>query len=319
MKKIIGILMVMTLILSGCKTQPVPAQDSSTQEFSTVQEAAKESSKEEPVIGQSQPLPDAAELPELAEELEQLTGLHTPLIAGISNRNWDDPMEIEPDAFAVYYQFFRSALPELDLKSKEYVKEDTYQMLVPQEVLEEVVLSHFDVPVERIRESSWYVPQEQAYELCGIGSAGSCQIVAAEQQGNQLTMQYQTYTARNLPRSHGTITAQMEGDSWKYRSVTEQKYPSFVLECPMSMGQTMTNGSLEMYADQGTTLESIVQFYEQEALPQLKAQGESCQPKGNDSWGWKGSVGEKQQLDIEVCPENGQYKISILLDPFEGE
>lgn len=303
MKKKIIFFLVLMMILSGCAAQPEQPEQTDLE---------LNQQQEEPVVGQSQSLPDFAELPAIPEELEEVNQLHEAVIAGIYNRSWDDPMEIDPESFPTYYQYLIARVPELEEQSGKYTDEQLGQTLVPQESLESVVTSHFAVPVERIRESSSYRPEQQAYELSGIGGGASVQITSCEQQDNQLVMEYQMFSARNLPMSHGTITAEVDADSWIYRSVTNEQTLSFQLEEPNAMGQTMQDGAFLMFSESG--LDEIAQFYRQ-TLPELGIEGEETKPQGEDSWGFEGSTSQGGRVAIQVVPgSQGCYQISYTVE-----
>lgn len=336
MKRWFSLILIGMMILSGCaqEQKTVESQSPATQkvEENTQKVKVEENVVDQLVIGESGflILPEDESVKEpLTEELQEFNQLHTAVIYGIYNRNWDDPMKIDPESFPIYYHYLRSSIPGMMVEMGEYTNEETYQILVPQEAMEEVVMSHFDVPVERIRESSWYVPEQQAYELCGIGGGWECQIVSAKQEDDLLVMEYKTYTGQNQPMSHGTITAKIEGDSWKYLSVTEERYLSYRLQYPAvistsyhdgaywSTGQSSQSSTYEYGKEviwRGDSLEDIIRFYEGK-IEEIGGVGETSQPNGEDSWGWNGTYGtDNKPLSIEVYGVNGTYAIRIVVE-----
>ena len=306
----LALLLAAMVTLAGCSSTGRQENTAETSGEAAQTEETKE--EEEPVVGQSQPLEEAAQLPAIPEELEEVNRLHEAVVAGIYNRSWDDPMQIDPESFPTYYQYLIARVPELEEQSGKYTDEQLNQILVPQGSLESVVTSHFELPVERIRESSCYRPEQQAYELGGIGGGASVQIVSADQQDGQLVMEYRMFSARNLPMSHGTVTADVDGDSWIYRSVTNEQELSFRLEEPNAMGQTIQDGAFLMFSE--SSLDEIAQFY-QETLSELGIEGEETKPQGEDSWGFEGSGSEGGKVTIEVIPEaQGRYQISYTVE-----
>ena len=304
--RLFALLLTAGMLLSGCSAPSTEDTSNSSAENTQPQQ------QEETVIGQSQPLPDAVELPEVSDQLQQLNQLHEAVIAGIYNRNWDDPMEIDPESFPTYYQYLIARVPELEEQSGKYTDEQLGQTLVPQESLESVVTSHFAVSAERIRESSCYHPEQQAYELSGIGGGASVQIVSSSQDGDQLVMEYQIFSARNLPMSHGTITAEVDGENWIYRSVTNEEELSYLLEEPNAMGQSMQDDAYVMVTE--SSLSEIQQFYRQ-TLQELGIQGEETQPNGENSWGFEGSDADGRKVSLQVEPQaENQYQICYTVE-----
>ena len=162
MKRWFAWILIGMMILSGC-TQQAEQKENPSSEVEPKEESVQE---EELIIGLSKPMPDRVELPEVEEELKEINDQHSVVLNGlydIYNRNWDDPMKIDPNKFVVYYQYLRSRFPEV--KEEETIIKTDSAKLVGQESLEKVVTAHFDVPVERIREADCYDEQNQGYEM----------------------------------------------------------------------------------------------------------------------------------------------------------
>ena len=289
MKRWFAWILIGMMILSGC-TQQAEQKENPSSEAEPKEESVQE---EELIIGLSKPMPDRVELPEVEEELKEINDQHSVVLSGlydVYNRNWDDPMKIDPNKFVVYYQYLRSRFPEV--KEEETIIKTDSAKLVGQESLEKVVTAHFDVPVERIREADCYDEQNQGYEMEGIGGGGTFQIVGAQEEGNQLVMEYQLYDADNIPIAFGTLVAEKEGDSWKYRSMTGE-------------GISAEVNNRTWYGDK---LEDIIEFYK-EKLKVYNAEGKEYQPDGENSWGYNGSYYQGQAIWIEVLPEGDGYQI----------
>lgn len=286
------------------------------------------------LAGCSQPKPETTvpvqetiepNLPQQEFDLKELSRLHTPLIHGVTpNCNWESPQEIDADRFPIYYQYLVSRCPEF--KDESAIQKDLEQgVLIEQEAMEQVVLSHFDLTAEYLRSGEeWYRPQQQAYELCGIGGAWSSEITGASQEGDLLTMEYDTLTAHGLPMERGTIVARLKEDGgWVYCSMSEEEYPSYRLEYPAMLDSKQTEDGFSlltggvvgrMDADgtvteyDGTSLEEIIAFY-RERLEELGAKGEGKSPEGENSWEFSGSYDYGKKVEIQVQPEGSGYRI----------
>lgn len=311
MKKNIICFLITMMILSGCASQSKQPEQTSLEL----------NQPEKPVIGLSAELPDRVELPELSGELQKLNEQHSPFLYGmydVYNRNWDDPMKIDPNLFVTYYQYLRSHFSELQ-ETETIIQTDSGD-LVGQESLEQAVTAHLDVSVERIRESNFYDEEKKGYVLKGNDRGLIFQIVSAEQKDNQLVMEYQLYASDNIPSSFGALIAEVEGDSWKYRSMTSQGYVVNAFEYPASYGKTFQNGIYRIDTRRGVSagenyriwygdkLDQIVEFYK-EKLEVYKAEGTEYQPDGENSWGYYGSYYQGQRIWIEVYPKEDGYQI----------
>ena len=310
------LLLCLLLLLSGCTQQSV------------------EKMPEEPpvTVGESTsgtPMPEnEAEQPALSADLEELNRVHTPALYAMGGYgSWDDSTVMKPDSFVDYYQYLLSAQPELEEDAGIYTDEDKLRRMVPQESLEQLVCPRFGVSEERVRESSFYDAGEEAYELTGIGSAWSCQILSAEQQGEELRMQFVMLDSHDLPMSHGTLTAERADDGFRYRSMEREDYPSFQLEYPMAYDGTYSDGRFLWDTSAGTTrrtdpatgeervwrgdsLEDIADFYRGQ-LAALGATGE--EGSGEDSWSFTGSY-SGGKIEIQVTPNGDGYRISCTID-----
>lgn len=300
MKRWICLFAVLVLALAGC-SQPQPETTVTMQE--TIE----------------------PNLPQQEFDLKELSRLHTPLIHGVNpNCNWESPQEIDADRFPIYYQYLVSRCPEF--KDESAIQKDLeHGVLIEQEAMEQVVLSHFDLTAEYLRSGEeWYRPQQQAYELCGIGGAWSSEITGASQEGDLLTMEYDTITAHGLPMGRGTIVAHLKKDGgWVYCSMTKEDYPSYRLEYPAMLesnqtedgfslltggvaGRVDTDGTVTEY--DGTSLEEIMDFY-RGRLEELGAKGEERLLEGENGWEFSGSYNHGKKVEIQVQPEGSGYRI----------
>ena len=133
-------------------------------------------------------------------------------------------------------------------------------------------------------------------------------------------MEYQLYDADNIPIAFGTLVAEKEGDSWKYRSMTGEEYTASAFEYPASYGKTYQDGIYRISTGKGISaevsnrtwygdkLEDIIEFYK-EKLKVYNAEGKEYQPDGENSWGYNGSYYQGQAIWIEVVPEGDGYQI----------
>lgn len=315
------LLLCLLLLLSGCTQQRV------------------EKMPEEPpvTVGESTPgtpMPEnETQMPALSADLEELNRIHTPALYAVgSYGSWDDPMVMRPDSFVAYYQYLLSTQPELEADAGIYTDGEKLRRMVPQESLEQLVCPRFGVSEERVRESSFYDPGEEAYELTGIGSAWNCRILSAQQQGEELKMQFVMLDSHDLPMSHGTLTAELLDDGFQYRSMEREDYPSFQLEYPAAYDGSCSDGRFLWDTSAGTTqrldpatgeervwrgdsLEDIADFYRGQ-LAALGATGEES--SGEDSWRFSGSY-SGGQIEIQVSPNGEGYRISCTIDQPEWE
>ena len=107
MKRWFSLILISMMILSGC-TQQAEQKENPSLEAEPKEESVQE---EELIIGLSKPMPDRVELPEVEEKLKEINDQHSVVLNGlydVYNRNWDDPMKIDPNKFVVYYQYLRS-------------------------------------------------------------------------------------------------------------------------------------------------------------------------------------------------------------------
>ena len=134
MKRWFSLILIGMMILSGC-TQQAEQKENPSSAAEPKEESVQE---EELIIGLSKPMPDRVELPEVEEELKEINDQHSVVLNGIYdiyNRNWDDPMKIDPNKFVVYYQYLRSRFPEV---KEEGINKDLEENM--EEVLDVVVL-----------------------------------------------------------------------------------------------------------------------------------------------------------------------------------
>lgn len=246
-------------------------------------------------------------------------------IGMIFNSEWDDANNIEPDYFLYYYahSFVKSG-------GKFEVDED-YGMYIPADELEAYVQSHFDVTTEHLRTNEYYIEERNAYEFGGLGSAWHCEITGAGQKGNLLTIEYDVIGPMDYAIGRGVLTIETNGENYKYLSNEFGDTAQGHLDYPNSMGIidnkgilmmdsgggiTSGNPELNIHEYRGSRLSDIIYYYENVALPALKAVGEADTSKYADGWYWTGTYHNSKPLTIDIQRRFGAdtYIITALYD-----
>ena len=145
-----------------------------------------------------------------SEEFENLHDRFL-LYGGILSETWNDAEQLRPEFFPTYFFFYY--LHNIGGLFEKY--EDGF---IPQDKVESMVQSHFNVSVEFLRSGRDYCPEREAYEFHGIGSAGYIQITRAEQDGAILTIYYDMISATDELAAQGIVVIELSGDDFRYLS-----------------------------------------------------------------------------------------------------
>ena len=132
---------------------------------------------------------------------------------------WSDAEELMPDFFPTYYALY--FLHNGGTSSAEWEN----AMYMPQEDVEAMVQSHFDVSIDFLRSGSDYRPEKEAYEFYGIGSAAYTQVTSAEQNGTLLTIHYDMLNPVDELIAQGSVVIEVNGENYKYVSNTTTQDP----------------------------------------------------------------------------------------------
>ena len=234
-------------------------------------------------------------------------------IGMIFNSTWDDANEVEADLYLYYYA--QSAL-ESGADFSSYKLNEMYGLIIPEDVLEPFVQSHFDVTTEHLRTNEYYIAEDKGYAFGGLGSAWYCRITNAEQNGKILTIHYDVIGAMEYKIGGGILNIEINGENYKYISnefeVTAQSYLDYpnsrsditdkngVLMMNSGSGMTMGNPELNIHEYSGRRLSDIIYYYENVALPELEAQGSADTEKNSSGWYWSGTYRDGKPLTIDI-------------------
>ena len=142
----------------------------------------------------------------------------------VGRESWDDPMQIEPDAFVVYYIYLCGTgevePPYCGLNDPEFGNPFMFG-----DALEQAVMSHFDVTAEHIRKSSNYDKERKAYWTGGIGTLVDMEIVGARWEGKRLTLTLESciISSEATLRWDNEVVLEVDGESYKYISYTSEQ------------------------------------------------------------------------------------------------
>lgn len=142
----------------------------------------------------------------------------------VGRESWNDPMQIEPDAFVVYY-IYLCGTGEVERRLDVPIEEEYGSPYMPQEDLEKAVMSHFDVTPEHIRKSEYYDKEKGFYWSGGIGTLVDMEIVGARWEGNRLTLTLKSciISSESTWRWNNEVVLEVDGESYKYISYTREQ------------------------------------------------------------------------------------------------
>ncbi len=142
----------------------------------------------------------------------------------VGRESWDDPMQIEPDAFVVYY-IYLCGTGEVEMPVDVPIEEEYGNPYMPQEDLEKAVMSHFDVTPEHIRKSEYYDKEKGFYWSGGIGTLVDMEIVGARWEGNRLTLTVKSciISSESTWRWNNEVVLEVDGEDYKYISYTSEQ------------------------------------------------------------------------------------------------
>ncbi len=142
----------------------------------------------------------------------------------VGRESWNDPMQIEPDAFVVYY-IYLCGTGEVERRLDVPIEEEYGSPYMPQEDLEKAVMSHFDVTPEHIRKSEYYDKEKGFYWSGGIGTLVDMEIVGARWQGKRLTLTLDSsiISSEATLRWENEVVLEVDGENYKYISYTSEQ------------------------------------------------------------------------------------------------
>jgi len=146
------------------------------------------------------------------EEYAALRDKYFLLYGNILNYTWNDPMELEPEIFPDYCAYYYYAGDET-LEAGH-----SYNTLMPQDIIEPMVQSHFDVSIDFLRSGSAYIPEGEVYDVHVFDDSGSVQITSAEQNDNLLTICYDMINSQDQLTAQGTVIIDVKDKGYKYVS-----------------------------------------------------------------------------------------------------
>ncbi len=142
----------------------------------------------------------------------------------VGRESWDDPMQIEPDAFVVYYIYLCNT-GEVERRLDVPIEEEYGSPYMPQEDLEKAVMSHFDVTPAHIRKSEYYDKEKGFYWSGGIGTLVDMEIVGARWEGNRLTLTLESciISSEATLRWENEVVLEVDGEDYQYISYTSEQ------------------------------------------------------------------------------------------------
>lgn len=136
--------------------------------------------------------------------------------SGVTAQTWDNPNNLDPDSFVVYYVYC------VTWGGKEY---PDYESGFPADDLESYVKQYFNVETKTIRSSTMYDAQKNVYHCEGLGGAASAKVVGATKEGNRLTLTFEVYSGADdiTVLWGGDLTIEFSGDNFKYVSCVQRE------------------------------------------------------------------------------------------------
>lgn len=134
--------------------------------------------------------------------------------SGILVYSWEHPSEIQAEFLSDF--FSRQS-------NWNQVADDSVIVYVPQEIVENYIKAYFDIESKQLRQSWWYRPEQEAYELALYPHGAPSIITKATAEGNMLTIYYETYNPFKkdypvLRQGHVTIEIDKYPTHWKFIS-----------------------------------------------------------------------------------------------------
>jgi hypothetical protein len=220
---------------------------------------------------------------------------------GIS-QEWQNANELGPDLFVFYYA-------SAALHNDENAADGWTDGFIPAAELEPMTQKRFGVAIELLHTSGYYNAERNAYELAGLGSVGESLITTAAISGNQLSIDYNISGPMDYVEARGTLLMEVSdgdiwGDNYKFLSNQLEWSAQHELLFPSALDDTDYRGVLMMESGgfsgtssdgenytyyNGEDINSIIAFYEKEALPALEAEGSADLTMHEDGWYWSGT------------------------------
>lgn len=134
--------------------------------------------------------------------------------SGILVYSWEHPSEIRAELLSGFFSH---------QSNWNQVADDSVIVYVPQEIIENYLKAYFDIESTQLRQSTWYRPEQESYELALYPHGEPSIITKATTEGNRLTIYYETYTPYIegfpvLSQGHVTIEIDKYPTHWKFIS-----------------------------------------------------------------------------------------------------
>ena len=159
---------------------------------------------------------------ETVEQLLDLTEIydlyfHPVFLSCISAESWENPEQLQPGVFVHYYLARHYYDPKHPVE-RNLEEEETVDQLV----LEQEVMSHFQVTTEFLRQAQEYDPTRGVYRMDYLGGAASSKVVSATWNGDQLTIAFEYYSPADDTTviRRGSLQMSFTGEEYQYISCT---------------------------------------------------------------------------------------------------
>lgn len=179
-------------------------------------------------------------------EYKQYLNYVEPFIYDMGYKSWDDPMQLDPDALAVYY-ISLEGIGEIKIPRDGPRDKEFENPLMPAEDVEQAVQKHFDVTSDHMRKSQYYDPETNCYWSGGIGSTAEAYVVGAEQTDDLLTIEFKIQIVSsdyNAAWDCNTVI-QLEKDNYQYLSYEKNliyEYELFSNKIHRKIRKSIING-----------------------------------------------------------------------------
>lgn len=130
------------------------------------------------------------------------------LMANLMLESWDSVDNLPSDRFFEYYEALVIIGEEEKLENVEYV---------PETIVENTILKHFDVSVDYIRTSSYYNKDQSGYFVGGLGNVLDIKIANISEIDQISIIDYETYFNDEMQKQ-GKMSIRITKDNYKFVS-----------------------------------------------------------------------------------------------------